>query len=233
MQYGFLRRLSAVWSFVLCAIFLAACSTPAGYYRVQRGDTLSRIAQRYGARTEDLVRWNRLAKPNRLAVGQTLRVKPSILNKTPIRTLAAPPRRLTQAPVTSLSSITNLPASIPFTLRWPAQGPIIRSFDGVYNKGIDIAGKVGDPIHAAADGAVVYAGNGLRGYGNLLIIRHDANFLTAYAHNRTLYIPEGHNVKRGQRIAEMGSTDSAHAMLHFELRYQGRSLDPLRYLPTR
>lgn len=232
MQYGFLRRLSAVLGFVLIAVFLTACSAPAGYYRVQRGDTLSRIAQRHKTSTKDLARWNRLSKPNVLAINQTLRVKPPASNKPPLRA-ATQPRRLTQAPSALPASIAKMPAAVPFALDWPAQGPIIRGFDGINNKGINIAGKAGDPIYAAADGKVVYAGNKLRGYGNLLIIKHHADFLTAYAHNQTLYIPEGQNVKKGQRIAEMGNTDSTAAMLHFELRYQGRSLNPLRYLPAR
>ncbi|BBO59708.1 peptidoglycan DD-metalloendopeptidase family protein [Mycoavidus sp. B2-EB] len=232
MQYGFLRRLSAVWGLVLIAVFLAACSAPAGYYRVRRGDTLSRIAQRHKASTEDLARWNRLSKPNVLAINQTLRVKPPA-SKHPPKRSATQARHLTRATPVLPSSIAKMSAAVPFALDWPAQGPIIRGFDGINNKGINITGKVGDPIYAAADGKVVYAGNKLRGYGNLLIIKHRADFLTAYAHNRTLYIPEGQNVKKGQRIAEMGNTDSTAAMLHFELRYQGRSLNPLHYLPAR
>ncbi len=237
MQCRFLRQLSAILSLALIAVSLTGCGSSSGYYRVRRGDTLSSIAQRHGANVKDLARLNRLSKPNALAVGQRLRVKPSgrrvLVGRAPVRTSHLPPPRSAQVLSNSPSSITNIPASVSFALRWPAQGAIIRGFDGVNNKGINIAGKVGDPVYAAADGAVVYAGNGLRGYGNLLIIRHPADFLTAYAHNRRLCIPEGHNVKRGQLIAQMGNTDSTEVMLHFELRYQGRSLDPLRYLPAR
>ncbi|KOS75987.1 peptidase M23 family protein [Burkholderia mallei] len=110
---------------------------------------------------------------------------------------------------------------------------MIRSFDGSKSKGIDIANTAGTPVIAAAAGTVVYAGNGLRGYGNLLIVKHDADFLTTYAHNRALLVKEGQTVAQGQKIAEMGDTDNDRVALHFELRYGGRSIDPARYLPSR
>lgn len=108
---------------------------------------------------------------------------------------------------------------------------MIRRFDGNNSKGIDISAAAGTPVIAAAAGTVVYAGNGLRGYGNLLIIKHNAEYLTAYAHNRALMVKEGQSVTRGEKIAEMGDTDTDRVMLHFELRYQGRSIDPSRSLP--
>ena len=110
---------------------------------------------------------------------------------------------------------------------------MIRGFDGANSKGIDIAAPAGTPVVAAAAGTVVYAGNGLRGYGNLLILKHNAEYLTAYAHNRALFVKEGETVAQGQKIAEMGDTDTNRVMLHFELRYQGRSIDPSRALPPR
>lgn len=110
---------------------------------------------------------------------------------------------------------------------------MVRSFDGSQSKGIDIANTAGTPVVAAAAGTVVYAGNGLRGYGNLLIIKHNADFLTSYAHNRTLLAKEGETVAQGQKIAEMGDTDNNRVALHFELRYSGRPVDPARYLPLR
>ncbi|MBN3804124.1 peptidoglycan DD-metalloendopeptidase family protein, partial [Paraburkholderia sp. Ac-20336] len=110
---------------------------------------------------------------------------------------------------------------------------VIRRFDGANSKGIDISAAAGTPVVAAASGTVVYAGNGLRGYGNLLILKHNADYLTAYAHNRVLLVKEGESVKRGQKIAEMGDTDTDRVMLHFELRYQGRSIDPSKELPPR
>jgi lipoprotein YgeR len=119
------------------------------------------------------------------------------------------------------------------SLIWPASGNVIRNFDGSNSKGIDIANVAGTPVFAAAGGTVVYASNGLRGYGNLLIIKHNADYLTAYAHNRTLLVKEGETVQQGQKIAEMGDSDNDRVMLHFELRYAGRSIDPARSLPPR
>ena len=110
---------------------------------------------------------------------------------------------------------------------------MLASFNGTNLKGIDIANAVGTPVVAAAAGTVVYAGDSLRGYGNLLIIKHNADFLTAYAHNRRLLVKEGQSVAQGQQIAEMGDSDNDRVALHFELRYKGRSIDPVRYLPTR
>jgi lipoprotein NlpD len=114
---------------------------------------------------------------------------------------------------------------------WPVRGPILGTFDDAKNKGLNIGGAAGDPVNASADGRVVYSGNGLRGYGNLIIIKHDATFLTAYAHNRALMVKEGDAVTKGQKIAEMGNSDSDRVMLHFEVRRQGKPVDPLKYLP--
>ena len=116
---------------------------------------------------------------------------------------------------------------------WPSSGPLLAGFDEARNKGYDIGGKAGDPVLAAADGRVVYAGAGLRGYGNLVILKHNNTYLTAYAHNQTLLVKEDQNVKRGQKIAEMGSTDTDRVKLHFEIRRQGKPVDPVRYLPSR
>lgn len=116
---------------------------------------------------------------------------------------------------------------------WPAGGPVLGSFEEGKRKGVAIGGKAGDPVVAAADGRVVYAGSGLRGYGNLVIIKHSGDFLTAYAHNQTLLVKEDQVVRRGQKIAEMGSTDADRVQLHFELRKQGKPIDPTRQLPAR
>jgi lipoprotein NlpD len=116
---------------------------------------------------------------------------------------------------------------------WPSSGSLIAGFDEARNKGFDIGGKAGDPVLAAADGRVVYAGAGLRGYGNLVILKHNNTYLTAYAHNQTLLVKEDQNVRRGQKIAEMGSTDADRVKLHFEIRRQGKPVDPARYLPSR
>jgi lipoprotein NlpD len=119
------------------------------------------------------------------------------------------------------------------TWAWPAQGPLISSFDESRNKGVAIAGKAGDPVVAAADGRVVYAGSGLRGYGNLIIIKHNDTYLTAYAHNQALLVKEDQPVRRGQKIAEMGASDADRVQLHFEIRRKGKPMDPTRMLPSR
>ena len=117
--------------------------------------------------------------------------------------------------------------------QWPAAGPVATGFDEARNKGLAITGKVGDPVLAAADGRVVYAGSGLRGYGNLVIVKHNNTYLTAYAHNQTLLVKEDQAVRRGQKIAEMGSTDADRVQLHFEIRRQGKPVDPAKLLPPR
>jgi lipoprotein YgeR len=209
---------------------------------VQRGDTLSQIARKYRQDTQSLVRWNNLSNPNSLQVGQVLRVEPPgragagrdavttrDANGTPTSGAAS---SAAAAGAQAERDAESTPPVNAIALLWPARGTIIRGFDGANSKGIDIAGTAGDPVIAAAAGNVVYAGNGLRGYGNLLIIKHSNDFLTAYAHNRALLVKEGQQVGRGQQIAEMGDTDNDRVMLHFELRYHGRSIDPARYLPA-
>ncbi|WP_345813959.1 peptidoglycan DD-metalloendopeptidase family protein [Paraburkholderia sp. PREW-6R] len=126
-------------------------------------------------------------------------------------------------------SSASAPGNVNFA--WPVRGPLLGTFNDSTNKGVNIGGAAGDPVKASADGRVVYAGNGLRGYGNLIIIKHDATYLTAYAHNRALMVKEGDAVTKGQKIAEMGNSDSDRVMLHFEVRRQGKPVDPLKYLP--
>lgn len=116
---------------------------------------------------------------------------------------------------------------------WPAAGPVVAPFDESRSKGVAIGGKAGDPVLAAADGRVVYAGSGLRGYGNLVIVKHNATYLTAYAHNQSLLVKDEQVVRRGQKIAEMGSSDAERVQLHFEIRRLGVPIDPLRLLPPR
>lgn len=217
---------------------LAACgSAPVapGYYRVERGDTVTKIARSHRESVQSIVRWNNLANPDAIEVGQVLRIVPpgkQGTGGTPIRTSPTAP-----APAPGGTAQSPAPEASPpargISLIWPTNGTVVHGFDGVTFKGIDIANAAGTPIVAAAPGSVVYAGNSLRGYGNLLIIKHDADFLTAYAHNRTLLVKEGDRVTQGQRIAEMGDTDNDRIALHFELRYGGKSIDPSRYLPQR
>jgi lipoprotein NlpD len=146
---------------------------------------------------------------------------------------AAPPVASSPAPQSASAPATEVSADESLAFIWPAQGNLLATFDEAKNKGFDIAGKAGDPILAAADGRVVYAGSGLRGYGNLIILKHNNIFLTAYAHNQSMLVKEDQNVKRGQKIAEMGSTDTDQVKLHFEIRRQGKPVDPAKFLPAR
>ena len=116
---------------------------------------------------------------------------------------------------------------------WPGNGPVLAGFDEAKNKGLDIGGTAGEPVLASADGKVVYAGAGLRGYGNLIILKHNNVYLTAYAHNQSLLVKEDQSVKKGQKIAEMGNSDADRVKLHFEVRRQGKPVDPAKYLPAR
>ncbi len=140
----------------------------------------------------------------------------------------SPPSPASAAPSGAPPQLDDAPAFL-----WPAQGNLLGGFDEARNKGVDIGGKAGDPVWAAADGRVVYAGSGLRGYGNLIIVKHNNTYLTAYAHNQALFVKEDQDVKRGQKIAEMGNTDADQVKLHFEIRRQGKPIDPARLLPPR
>ncbi|WP_256982047.1 peptidoglycan DD-metalloendopeptidase family protein [Caballeronia sordidicola] len=219
----------------LVAVLAACGSAPVGpgFYRVERGDTLSKVARANRTSVQNITRWNNLTDPNAIEVGQVLRVAPPAGSVTPAGS-SAPPARPSSADASdsSPSSALVTPATS-ISLIWPTQGSVIRGFDGKSSKGIDIAGAPGTQIVAAAAGTVVYAGNGLRGYGNLLIVKHNADYLSAYAHNRALLVKEGQSITQGQPIAEMGDTDTNRVMLHFELRYKGSSIDPSRYLPAR
>ena len=142
-----------------------------------------------------------------------------------------PPAELKPAPEPAAAAPVSGPEDVPWI--WPSSGKIVAPFSDAGNKGLDIAGKAGDPVIAAGDGKVVYAGAGLRGYGELVIIKHNGAFLSAYAHNRKILVKEGQQVSRGQKIAEMGNTDADSVKLHFEIRKQGKPVDPAQYLPRR
>ncbi|MEO8123267.1 MAG: peptidoglycan DD-metalloendopeptidase family protein [Burkholderiales bacterium] len=221
-----------------------------GYYTVKPGDRLLRIAMDNGQNWRDLVKWNNLENANVIEVGQVLRVVPPAADAqtaTTRQTGAAQtePRPIDRPPAAgSVASATpvatpSAPQTTPtagvddVVWAWPASGPVIVPFDDARSKGIVIGGKAGDPVFAAADGRVVYAGSGLRGYGNLLIVKHNDTYLTAYAHNQTLLVKEDQVVRRGQRIAEMGSTDADSVQLHFEIRRLGKPIDPIKLLPPR
>ena len=218
----------------------AVVPTPPGYYRVKRGDTVLRIALDQGQSYRDIVRWNNLTDPNLIEVDQLLLVRPpagkmTVKPLTSAATTSAPQKNADQrmAEPAAEPKIEAVKPDAPppgIRLSWPAKGKVVEDFIDGKNKGIDIAGKLGDPIQAASDGRVVYAGNSLRGYGNLVIVKHDNTYLTAYAHNRNLLVKEGDAVRKGQKIAEMGDTDANSVRLHFELRVNGKPVDPLPFL---
>lgn len=203
---------------------LAACGTTkpvgVGEYRVVRGDTLTKIAQKHGQSVGSLKRLNKLKDADHIRVGQVLKVNGTAAPSTS-GTYTAP------APVSGPSIAA--PRSI--NLVWPAEGKSHRGTSASNSQAVYIAAAEGTPVKAAANGKVVYAGNGLRGYGNMLIVNHDANFLSVYAHNKDLLVKEGAQVRQGQTIATMGHTESNTVQLYFELRYNGKAVDALRYLP--
>jgi lipoprotein NlpD len=194
----------------------------------------------------------RVAPPGTDASAVTTRgvASPSTDTRAATTTAAVQPstgKPATVPPATAPTVVATAPATVPtvppptsssrddddLNWLWPANGQVIAGFDEQRSKGLSIAGKAGDPVLAAADGKVVYAGSGLRGYGNLVIVKHNNVYLTAYAHNQTLLVKEEQNVKRGQKIAEMGATDSDRVQLHFEIRKQGKPIDPAKLLPAR
>lgn len=218
-----------------------------GYYSVRSGDTLTKIALDHGQAWRDIAKWNGLDNPNVIEVDQVLRVVPPVV--PPVSAEAKAPATQRQASTPQVAQAQTATQSAPqaapqaaspsnttddgLAFAWPHQGAVLAGFDEAKNKGLDFAGKAGDPVMAAADGKVVYAGSGLRGYGNLVILKHNNTYLTAYAHNQTLLVKEDQTVQKGQRIAEMGSTDADRVKLHFEIRKQGKPVDPTKYLPSR
>ena len=219
--------------------------TKPGYYTVKQGDTLIRIGLDHGQNWRDIMRWNTLENPNLIEVGQVLRVAPPTNSPTEevVVKPVAPPSNVSGSQVDAKANPQNQAAPSAtstqdladdqLTFLWPAQGNVIATFDDAKNKGIDIGGKSGESVIAAADGRVVYAGSGLRGYGNLVILKHNNTYLTAYAHNQILLVKEDQVVKRGQKIAEMGNSDAEQVKLHFEIRKLGKPVDPSKILPPR
>ena len=233
-----------------------------GHYVVQRGDTLYGIAFRFGWDWKELAAQNAIPAPYTIRPGQQIRFsgargKPVAVAATPspqIRPQNTPstPAATPRAPQGTAPVVTARPPQTPSVSpqagtpvqdvkrsasgwAWPASGTLIGRFssNGSLNKGIDLAGELGQPVLAASSGTVVYAGSGLRGYGELVIIKHSDTFVSAYGHNRRLLVKEGQQVKVGQMIAEMGSTGTDRVKLHFEIRRQGKPVDPLQYLPAR
>ena len=215
----------------------SATRTPAGVHVVQRGDTLFSISWQQGLDYQTVAGWNGISPPYTIYPGQKIRLYP------PGRVSRPAP-----APVPSQSHAVPSPAPTPTKpaimaraddasvhWQWPASGPILRRFDGEASgkKGISIGGTHGNQVRAAAAGRVVYAGSGLVGYGRLIILKHNDTYLSAYGHNRDLFVQEGAEVRAGQVIADMGSSGTNRIQLHFEIRRNGKPVDPLRYLPRR
>ena len=222
----------------------------AATHTVVRGDTVYNIAKRYQITQDNLRAWNNMAD-NTISVGQVLRVKPAgytapagsaatsaVRTQPPSASSATP--NVPSTPQANTSKVAT-PATTPtvstggvrntggITWQRPTAGNVITKFGGT-NKGVDIAGNPGQPVVAAADGKVVYAGSGLRGYGNLVIIQHSPTFLSAYGHNQSLLVNEGQTVKRGQTIAKMGNSDASRTQLHFEVRQNGKPVNPANYV---
>ncbi len=230
-----------------------------GHYVVRRGDSLYSIAFRFGWDWKALAAHNGINPPYVIYPGQKINfggrpasAPPVVATqpaKTPPPTATKPPAGTppatppTAKPPQASPPVAQTPATTPVEpvtrsatgWAWPANGPLIGRFssNGSLNKGIDIGGELGQPVLAASAGSVVYAGSGLRGYGELVIIKHSDTYVSAYGHNRRLLVREGQQVKAGQIIAEMGSTGTDRVKLHFEIRRQGKPVDPLQYLPRR
>ena len=209
-----------------------------GYYVVKKGDTLYSIALDNGADYREVAQWNALDDPTKLRIGQVLRVVPptetAAVTVSPARGIAPPETKpIGSAPKETPLAVKPAPAPEPLgQFIWPAKGKVLAGFAEPRSKGIDIDGKPGDPVVAAAAGRVTYIGSGIPGLGKLVVIRHDSGFITVYAHNRSILVKEQQSVSRGERIAELGSTDADRPKLHFQIRKGSAPVDPLRYLPA-
>jgi lipoprotein NlpD len=256
--FNYLSRCFSFFIFpVLFAVLvLSGCGTHT-YHVVRPGDTLYSIGWAYGYDYKDLAAWNKISAPYEIRAGQIIRLTPpqrarsgnkskSLQTGTKAHTdrnqvaLAHRPGsagRHTTTPKPSKHSTTHHGTvhAKKLTWNWPTEGKVVQFFtaDNPRQKGLNIIGHSGQPVKAAAGGEVVYTGSGLIGYGKLIIIKHDATFLSAYAHNKTLLVKEGDHVTAGQKIAEMGSSGTNRVMLHFEIRRNGKPSDPLVYLPKR
>ncbi|HEX5755823.1 MAG TPA: peptidoglycan DD-metalloendopeptidase family protein [Arenimonas sp.] len=227
-----------------------------GAYKVRKGDTLYGIAFRHGLDYRDVANWNRIGAPYTIYPGQVLRLQPSTRTAQrpapPARQPTAPNRPVTTMPAPSKPPAKPSPASpskpapaapaaspvptvAPGRWQWPTLGQVIARYvaGDPTQQGIAIAGKSGQPVQAAADGVVVYSGTGLVGYGEVIIVKHSDEWLSAYGHNRRRLVAEGEAVKSGQTIAELGRSGTSRDMLHFEIRRNGKPVDPLTLLPSR
>jgi lipoprotein NlpD len=223
-----LKTLSAYLSAIFCVLILTACSNAfrwqPDYHTVKSGETLYSIALQHNLDQRQLASWNSLGSGAYIREGQRLRLKPSAGYKAS--------QRNSSKQQTTVSSAAVLPAP---AWRWPTNGAVLLRFgeSSKTKSGIRIGGHKGQAIQATAAGEVVYAGTGLRSYGQLLIIKHNETWLSAYGFNSKLLVAEGAKLQAGQSIAEMGSDSAGRTLLHFEIRRNGQPVDPLRYLPAR
>lgn len=243
--------------FILClflpSVLLSGCSSSSpfipveerqqpvdvigGSYTVRPGDTLYSIAWRYGMDFRRLAAANMIGAPFGIQAGQKLRLEERDPPTRSVRSSAA--RKSVSGRNRVLRKSTKAkavaPASAEIRWKWPTSGTLFRKFSsrGSINKGIDIKGKLRESVNAAASGKVVYAGTGIRGYGKLIIVKHSERYLSAYAHNHRIHVDEEQMVEAGGKIAEMGKDGSGRALLHFEIRRNGKPVDPLKYLPVK
>jgi lipoprotein NlpD len=230
-----------------------------GFYSVKQGDTLYSIALDHGADYRDVAQWNSLDDPTRLRVGQVLRVKPPEsrsgvvvgtargAGRVESRSIDSAPAPAAEGAAKTEPKALRLPYSkenaaiaareepsaggegVDFI--WPVKGKVLAGFAEPRSKGIDIDGKIGDPVLAAAAGRVTYIGTGIPGLGKLVVLKHENGFITVYAHNKDIVVKEAQEVTRGQKIAELGNTDADRPKLHFQIRKGSAAVDPMRYLP--
>jgi len=249
-----MQKLSGIVWLVCC--FLVACSSEVNYapvtdiaaiehipksgtYRISSGETLYSIAWRYGLDYRYLASLNHISPPFHVVAGQRIYLSSQAVRTQKSHSLK-PAENMTHTtpvshvvPVHSAAYFVERDSNTPVTSwHWPARGPVVGLYSSL-NKGINISGLQGSPVYAAAAGQVVYSGNGLRGYGNLIIIKHNSTYLSAYAHNSVVFVKEGQRVKTGQEIAEIGSPGSRQPILHFEIRRNGQPVNPLHYLSVR
>jgi lipoprotein NlpD len=209
-------------------------ASPPSNYLVRKGDTLYSIAFRYGLDYRSLARINSIRPPYTIYLQQVIKLRGSA--RVPLRDSGPAKKSTSRNKAQTVSKLAIKAPTAPVSeWRWPAKGKVISpySLKNPVNKGIDIAGKRGEDVLAAAHGVVVYAGGNLRGYGKLVIIKHNDNFLSAYGNNSSMLVKEGASVEAGKAIARIGATAANVEMLHFEIRRDGKPVDPLGYLPAR
>ena len=206
------------------------------HHRVKAGETLYSIAFEYGRDPIDVARWNKIRRPYTIFPKQKLRIIPISTDKiTKNNNIKIESQNSTGRKSVPVENKVQYVANSKLKWQWPTGGKVVSTFSirDPGRRGIDIVGKKGQPIRSSAAGHIVYRGNGLRGYGNLIIIKHNETYFSAYAHTENVVVKENEKVKLGQKIADMGNTSSDKTILHFEIRRSGKPVNPLRYLPKR